>query len=230
MCWVMPPASLGDDRRLADRVEQRRLAVVDVAHDRDDGRAGDEVGRVVLEDDLLLAPRRRVLDDDLALELGADQLDGLVGQRLRERHHLAEAHHHLDDLGGRDAERLGQVLDRDAGRHRDRPGGRLGLALGLGSRRAALAAHAPACGRPGRRSRRGACPWARAALRPGSAAGLSRPLLLGRGRLRAERAAGLFADRRFRQPSTPDQSSHAASLAGLELPPESSQVGRHWSP
>ena len=35
------PAGLGlDDRRLADRVEQRRLAVVDVAHDRDDRRRG----------------------------------------------------------------------------------------------------------------------------------------------------------------------------------------------
>ena len=35
------PAGLGlDDRGRADRVEQRRLAVVDVAHDRDDRRAG----------------------------------------------------------------------------------------------------------------------------------------------------------------------------------------------
>ena len=35
----------GRDRRLADRVEQRRLAVVDVAHDRDHGRARDQVSR-----------------------------------------------------------------------------------------------------------------------------------------------------------------------------------------
>ena len=37
--------ALGDARR-ADRVEQRRLAVVDVAHDGDDRRARDDVGRV----------------------------------------------------------------------------------------------------------------------------------------------------------------------------------------
>ena len=42
MCWVMPPASPARDLGLADRVEQRRLAVVDVAHDRDDRRALDQ--------------------------------------------------------------------------------------------------------------------------------------------------------------------------------------------
>ena len=41
-----------DDLGLADRVEQRRLAVVDVAHDRDDRRALDEVLVGVLEDGL----------------------------------------------------------------------------------------------------------------------------------------------------------------------------------
>ena len=44
------PAGLGlDDGGLADRVEQRRLAVVDVAHDRDDRRARREVLLGVLE-------------------------------------------------------------------------------------------------------------------------------------------------------------------------------------
>ena len=41
MCWVMPPASPAGDVGLADGVEQRRLAVVDVAHDGDDRRARD---------------------------------------------------------------------------------------------------------------------------------------------------------------------------------------------
>ena len=36
------------DVGLADRVEQLGLAVVDVTHDRDDRRPGDEVGRVAL--------------------------------------------------------------------------------------------------------------------------------------------------------------------------------------
>jgi hypothetical protein len=42
------------DLRRAERVEQARLAVVDVAHDRDDRGARLQVGRVVLvEEDLL---------------------------------------------------------------------------------------------------------------------------------------------------------------------------------
>ena len=39
MCCVMPPASPATTFGLTDGVEQRRLAVVDVAHDGDDGRA-----------------------------------------------------------------------------------------------------------------------------------------------------------------------------------------------
>ena len=38
MCWVMPPASRLGDVGLADGVEQRGLAVVDVAHDGDHRR------------------------------------------------------------------------------------------------------------------------------------------------------------------------------------------------
>ena len=54
----------GRDRGRADGVEEARLAVVDVAHDRHDRRAIDEVGRVVLGEQLFLrrrlrAPRRR---------------------------------------------------------------------------------------------------------------------------------------------------------------------------
>ena len=43
----------GDNLGLADRIEQRSLAVVDVAHDRDDRRALDQVGLLVGEDQLL---------------------------------------------------------------------------------------------------------------------------------------------------------------------------------
>ena len=182
----------GDDRRLADRVEQRRLAVVDVTHDRDHGRARDQGVGVVLEDDLLLFLVVRVLKDDLAGELGADQLDGLVGERHGECDHLTQAHHQRDDLGGRDAERLGQVLDRDAGRHLDGPGGNLGLTLRLGARGATLTAHRRLAAGLGVDDDTALALGRGAALRPGSAAGLCRSLLLGRSRLRAERAAGLF--------------------------------------
>ena len=113
---------LGDATGLArghvrgtDRVQQRRLAVVDVTHDRDDRRArlevlfGVVVGRV----------RMRVLgrrdDLDLLVELVGDDLDRVIGQRLRQRRHLAEAHQLLDDLGDADAEVLGDVLDRRSG-------------------------------------------------------------------------------------------------------------------
>jgi hypothetical protein len=100
MCCVMPPAS-ERPRRSADGVEQRRLAVVDVPHDRHDGRPGHHgVGRVLDGD--LLGLVLDAQDRDLALHLGADQLDGLVGERLGDGHELAQAHHRLDDLGVRD--------------------------------------------------------------------------------------------------------------------------------
>src|SRR6185436_18958332 len=100
-----------DDVRLADGVEQRRLAVVDVAHDRDDRRALDEVLGGVLESRLVVGRVVGVDDLDLLLERLGEHADGLVGQRLRERHHLAHHHQLLDDLRHGHAEVLGDVLD-----------------------------------------------------------------------------------------------------------------------
>ena len=109
------PAGLGlDDGGLANRVEQRRLAVVDVAHDRDDGRPGNEVLLGVVEVlglDVLL---RGVLDVHLAPDLGRDELDRLVRERLGDGDHLPQSHHDLDDLGDRNAESGRQLLDRGA--------------------------------------------------------------------------------------------------------------------
>ncbi len=82
----------------ADRVQQRGLAVVDVAHDRDHRRAFDHVLLGVLEGRLDLDVVRRVDDLDLLVELVREHLDRLVGERLRERRHLAERHQLLDDL------------------------------------------------------------------------------------------------------------------------------------
>ena len=116
------PARLGvDDGCLADRVEQRRLAVVDVTHDRHDRRTRREVRLGVLEDLGLGVVVGCVLDHDLTLDLGGDQQHGLVTQRLRDRDHLAEAHHDLDDLSNRDAERCGEILDADPRGDGDRP-------------------------------------------------------------------------------------------------------------
>ena len=99
---------------LADRVEQRRLAVVDVAHDRHDRRARLEVLVGVVELRLGVDLVGGVDDLDLLVELVREHLDRVVGQRLGERRHLAQLHQLLDHLGHGDAEVLGDVLDRRA--------------------------------------------------------------------------------------------------------------------
>ena len=105
MCWVMPPASPATTLAVADLVEQRGLAVVDVTHDRDDRRAGfEEVFVVVvavvehrLQLDLLLLAR---LDEQqVGAELQREQLHLLVGQAHRDGHHLAVLHQEPDDVG-----------------------------------------------------------------------------------------------------------------------------------
>jgi hypothetical protein len=135
------PAGLGlDDGGLADRVEQGRLAVVDVAHDRDHRRPVREVLVGVLVGlglELLLG---RVLDVHLAADLVGDQLHLVVGERLRRRPELAEVHQDLDQLLHGDAERLREVLDGDAGGDGDRAGRRDDLAPLL---RARILAGAP---------------------------------------------------------------------------------------
>ena len=87
-----------DDVGGADLVEQQRLAVVDVAHDRDDRRTGPQVGLVllfvvlvleVLREELGLLLLTRVDEAHVRAELGREQLDHVVGQRLGGRHHLA---------------------------------------------------------------------------------------------------------------------------------------------
>ena len=111
------PASFGgDDGGLADRIEERGLAVVDVAHDRDHGRPRREIRVAVLVTLRLLVLVRRVSDRELALgrQLGGDQLNLVVGQGLRDRHGLAETHHEHDDLGRRHAEGLREVADGHA--------------------------------------------------------------------------------------------------------------------
>ena len=86
---------------LADRVQQRGLAVIDVAHDRDHGRAVDEVLLGVLEHRLDLDVVGRVHDLDLLVELLGQHPDRVVGQRLGERRHLPQRHQLLDHLGHR---------------------------------------------------------------------------------------------------------------------------------
>ncbi len=166
MCWVMPPASPDNHVGLADLVEQQRLAVVDVAHHRDDRWARAEQALVlllvVLEvlglelGFLLLAG----LDEaDLGADLGGEQLDGVVGQRHRGRHHLALLQQEAHDVGRRtvqlrpDVLRGGPAFDDDlafghrrGGRHVVRERGGLELVLGATPTTPALRRTATAAG------------------------------------------------------------------------------------
>ena len=134
MCWVMPPASPGGDLGLADRVEQRGLAVVDVAHDRDHRRAVDQVLVGVGELRFLGLLVGGADDLDLAVVLVGDRPDRLVGERLGERRHLAHHHEFFDHLGRGEADRLAQLTHGGAGVDL----GRLGLDRGLGTQRRLL--------------------------------------------------------------------------------------------
>ncbi len=113
---------LGDPARLArnhvglaDRVEQRRLAVVDVSHHGDDRRARLQVGGV--------ARGRRLADhlgfleaDVLYLEsvLARDLAGRLEIELLVHRRHDAERHQAPLDLGGLGAELMRQLRHTDA--------------------------------------------------------------------------------------------------------------------
>ena len=108
----------GSDVRLADGVEQRRLAMVDVTHDGDDRRARQQILGVVglsLVDDLFLAEGGRL---DLVAELVRDQRRRVVIDALVDvdAHH-AERPQLLDDLVALDAHLLGQVGHADGLAH-----------------------------------------------------------------------------------------------------------------
>ena len=103
------------DLGLADGVEQRRLAVVDVAHDRHDRRALDEILVGVLEDRLVLGLVAGVDDLDLLAELLGE--DGIASSEsvwvsVTISPMLISF---LMTSGDGDAEVLGDVLDGRAG-------------------------------------------------------------------------------------------------------------------
>ena len=115
------------DARAADRVEQRRLAVVDVTHDGDDRRTRQRIGRVRL----LGVDEHRVGIVELGrLGLVAHFLDDdhrrFLVEHLVDRHHRAELHQRLDHFGGLDRHPVREVGDGDRLGHEDlahhRPG------------------------------------------------------------------------------------------------------------
>ena len=116
MCWVMPPASPATTLALRMRSSSLRLAVVDVAHHGDDRRARPLLRRRLRRRsssnsawqlDLLLLTG--IDQPDLGADLGGEQLDHVVGERLRRGDHLALLQQEAHDVG-RGAVELGTEL------------------------------------------------------------------------------------------------------------------------
>ncbi len=97
---------------MTDGVEQRRLAVVDVTHDGDDRGARLKVGGIVVEREGVPLPGGD--DLDLTAQVVGDELDEVVGHGLRHGERRAQQEQALDDVVGRNVERLGELLDRNA--------------------------------------------------------------------------------------------------------------------
>ena len=141
MCCVMPPASRADHVGVAQGVEQLRLPVVDVTHDGDHRRAdlAPVLGvALVTEGEVEVAEQLAVLvlgadDLDDPADLGSEQLQRLVVDRLRRGDHLAQVEQGGDQGGRLGADALGQVGQRGAAGQPD------GLAVAAGQ---ADAAHA----------------------------------------------------------------------------------------
>ena len=137
---------LGDAARLARRdpglpncVQDRGLAVVDVAEDGDDRRPRDQLAGVLQAEgaeellpagygDLAVAGAPVLLDchrlaggDRLHghAELVGDDRGGVEIDDLVDGRHQPVLHQLLDDLDGAHAELVGEVLDRDVGRQLD---------------------------------------------------------------------------------------------------------------
>ncbi len=154
---------------LADRVQDRRLAVVDVAQHGDDGRPWLELGRVFVGereelfagggddvppilagldgDDVLACDRLDREAEFVGHDLGRGEVDDLV--------HVGEdagGHQLLDDVDRADAKLLRQVLDRQVGRQH---GPAVAVGLDLGHDRRRLEGGAGSLDRAGRQWRGG---------------------------------------------------------------------------
>ena len=113
---------------LADGVQQLGLAVVDVTHHGDHRRPGRQVllaTFVLAELDVEALQQLAVLvlgrdHLDVVVELRAEHLQRVVGDRLGRRHHLAQVEQHLDQRADVGADLLGQVGQRGAPGQPDR--------------------------------------------------------------------------------------------------------------
>ena len=102
------------DIGLADSVQNGGLAVVNMAHNDNDGRALDQIGGVVL-----LLHKQALLDGDvdlmldLSVELLGDQGGGVEIDNVGDGVHLAHLHELGNDLGGALFQAGGQLADGD---------------------------------------------------------------------------------------------------------------------
>ena len=94
---------------LSDGVQKRRLAVVDVTHDGDDGRPGLQVlGGIVEREGVLLLLRH---DLDVHAEVIRNELDEVIGHGLGDGERCPHEEQTLDDVIGGHAQKLGKVGD-----------------------------------------------------------------------------------------------------------------------
>ena len=100
------------DLGAADVVEQRGLAVVDVAHDGHDRRPRQRLDLARLRLDLVLELVFLEAHGRVA-ELLDDQLRGVLVDGLVDGGHHAHLHHGLDDFVGLDRHAVGELADRD---------------------------------------------------------------------------------------------------------------------
>ena len=147
MCWVMPPASPAATSvsRIASSSEVLPwstwpMIVTTGGRSTRSSSASSKTGS-----DLDVVGG--VDDLDLLVELVGEHLDRVVGERLRERRHLAQRHQLLDHLGHRHAEVLGDVLDGRAGVDADQVGGLHRRGVDRRDRLVVGAAPAPAAAR-----------------------------------------------------------------------------------
>ena len=102
------------DIRLADRIEKRGLAMVDMAHDRDHRRTRQQARRIVLQAfqtqlDVGFADALQAM-----AEFGDDQLGRILVEPLVDRRHDPHFHQGFDDVGAALGHAGGEILHRDA--------------------------------------------------------------------------------------------------------------------
>ena len=110
------------DFRAADVVEQRRLAVIDVAHDRDDRRTRREIALIDFDAVCAAASFRPSVSvglHDLVAEFFDDEHRGVVVDDLIDCCHHAHLEQCFDDFGALHRHLLGELGDRDRFADRD---------------------------------------------------------------------------------------------------------------